>query len=402
MAAAAAPSILRASNRILIASADSSFRKRLIQSSPYIHAMSEEAVGGAHALAKLAHFSCDGVLLDRNLPDLDSAEVADLIRQRYPRIEVEFVDSRSAQSDSPALEKFAEGQPKWETGTAFTNTIPCDTDVSDSHTLSFSSASPDPLPGMIGTSRAMQRAYCMARMVAPRDTTVLIAGETGTGKELFAQAIHELSPRANHPFVVVNCAAIPEALFESELFGYSRGAFTGAVQSRLGRIHVAQGGTLFLDEIGELPMSMQAKLLRFLQNGEVQRLGSSDVYRVDVRVICATNVRLLDHVQAKQFRRDLYYRLAIFPLVIPPLRERAEDIGVLCDHFLERLSAENALPRKFMAAPALSLLQRSPWEGNVRELQHAIERAFILAGNENALGVQHFQAFNETNQLREI
>lgn len=391
MASAAAPSILRSSNRILIASADSSFRKRLIESPLYLQAISEEAVGGAHALARLAHISCDSVLLDRNLPDLDSVEVADLIRQRYPRIEVEFVDSRG----DCAVSRKAEGELAERDTAASMDSILCEAAPSELQNRLFSDASPEPLPGMIGASRAMQRAYRMARMVASRDTTVLITGETGTGKELVAQAIHKLSPRASHPFVVVNCAAIPEALFESELFGYSRGAFTGAVQSRLGRVHVAQGGTLFLDEIGELPMSMQAKLLRFLQNGEVQRLGSSEVYRVDVRVVCATNLRLLDHVQAKHFRQDLYYRLAIFPLVVPPLRERAEDIGILCDHFLERLSAENAIPRKVMTTQALSLLQRSNWEGNVRELQHAIERAFILAGNENALGVQHFQPFNE-------
>src|SRR5207247_4744269 len=164
---------------------------------------------------------------------------------------------------------------------------------------------------MIGRTEPMQRVYQLARLVAPRVTTVLITGPTGTGKELVARALHELSSRAGRPFVVVNCAAIPEALLEAELFGHVRGAFTGAVQSRLGRIHVTQGGILFLDEVGELPLSMQAKLLRFLQNGEVQRLGSSDVYRVDVRVVCATNVGLLEQVQAKQFRQDLYYRLAV-------------------------------------------------------------------------------------------
>lgn len=391
MAAAAATSVLRSASRILIASADSTFRKRLIESPLYVEALSEEAVGGAHALAKLAHFSCDSVLLDRNLPDLDSAEVAELIRQRYPCVEVEFVDSRGelAPVDSGEVKEAPERSVE-KPHLSNRNSAP-----SPSSPLLASALSAQPLPGMLGTSGAMQQVSQMARMVAPRDTTVLITGETGTGKELIAQAIHKLSPRASHPFVVVNCAAIPEALFESELFGYSRGAFTGAVQSRLGRVHVAQGGTLFLDEIGELPMSMQAKLLRFLQNGEVQRLGSSEVYRVDVRVVCATNVSLLDHVQAKQFRRDLYYRLAIFPLVVPPLRERSEDIGVLCEHFLERLSAENEVPRKFVTAPALSLLRRSHWDGNVRELQHAVERAFILAGNETALDVEHFQAFRE-------
>ena len=197
--------------------------------------------------------------------------------------------------------------------------------------------------------------------------------------------------------MVVNCAAIPEALFEAELFGHARGAFTGAVQSRLGRIHAAQGGTLFLDEVGELPLSMQAKLLRFLQNGEVQRLGSSEIYRVDVRVICATNVRLLDRVQRKQFRQDLYYRLAIFPIALPPLRERAEDICLLSQHFLAELASENSVPCKRLTAAALARLQKSRWDGNVRELQHAIERAHILAGNDVDVREEHFRSFEESD-----
>jgi transcriptional regulator with GAF, ATPase, and Fis domain len=261
---------------------------------------------------------------------------------------------------------------------------------------------PGPLPGMIGSSSAMQQVYDLVRMVAHRDTTVLVTGETGTGKELVAGAIHELSRRSRQPFVVVNCAAIPEALLEAELFGHARGAFTGAVQSRLGRIHVAQGGTLFLDEIGELPLSMQAKLLRFLQNGEVQRLGSSDVYRVDVRVVCATNVQLPEMVKARQFRQDLYYRLAIFPIAVPPLRERAEDIGGLSQSFLEKLAEGASLPRKILSGRALAYLQKGVWAGNVRELQHAIERAFILSGNESELGVEHFRALSGNSDLREI
>jgi transcriptional regulator with GAF, ATPase, and Fis domain len=220
---------------------------------------------------------------------------------------------------------------------------------------------------------------------------VLVIRETGTGKELVAGAIHQLSKRSRHPFVIVNCAAIPESLLEAELFGHTRGAFTGAVQSRLGRFHVAQGGTLFLDEIGELPLSMQAKLLRFLQNGEVQRLGSTDVCRVDVCVVCASNVRLPDLVKARRFREDLYYRLAIFPITVPPLRERVEDIGALSERFLDKLSEEGSLPRKYLSERALIYLQKGHWAGNVRELQHAIERAFILSGNESELGVDHFR-----------
>jgi transcriptional regulator with GAF, ATPase, and Fis domain len=258
------------------------------------------------------------------------------------------------------------------------------------------------LPGMIGRSEAIRKTYELAKLVAGRDTTVLVTGETGTGKELVAQAIHELSPRAKQAFVAVNCAAIPEALLEAELFGHVRGAFTGAVQSRLGRIHVAQGGTLFLDEVGELPLSMQAKLLRFLQNGEVQRLGSSDVYRVDVRVICATNVPLLEQVRAKQFRQDLYYRLAVFPIDLPPLRERIGDVALLAEHFLRGFCAEAGVGLKRLTPAALGALEQRKWNGNVRELQHVLERAFILSGNSNEICAQHVQTGNELRDVREV
>jgi transcriptional regulator with GAF, ATPase, and Fis domain len=358
----------------------------------FVAALSEEAAGGAHALAKLAKCPYHSVVLDRHLPDLDSTEVAELIRQRYPEVEIEFVDSRSGELALQSTEPLA--KPVAAAG------LKLGAEQFDSNEITNGGAceeNAEALPGMIGSGCAIRQMYRLARMVAPRDTTVLITGATGTGKELVAEAIHKLSPRAAHPFVVVNCAAIPETLFEAELFGYSRGAFTGAVQSRLGRVHVAQGGTLFLDEIGELPLSMQAKLLRFLQNGEVQRLGSSEVYRVDVRVICATNVALLDCVQEKRFRQDLYYRLATFPIALPPLRERAEDIAELSAHFLAQLAAENNLPRKNVTAAALELLQQLRWDGNIRELQHAIERAFILAGNCRDLRVEHFRPLGESN-----
>jgi transcriptional regulator with GAF, ATPase, and Fis domain len=396
MAATATPGVLRSRTRILVASADAAFRKRIMTDPAYADTLNEEAIGGAHALAKLVQFPCDGVLLDRNLPDLDAQEVAEEIRKQYPRIAVELMDSRTEVMEARASEVDGTGEPR--AGVDLTERI----DEPASWTAEAAAPNTPPLPGMIGASRAMEQVYRLVRMVANRDTAVLVTGETGTGKELVAGAIHELSRRSKNAFVVVNCAAIPEALLEAELFGYARGAFTGAVQSRLGKVHVAQGGTLFLDEVGELPLSMQAKLLRFLQNGEVQRLGSSDVYRVDVRVICATNVRLLELARARQFRLDLYYRLAIFPIAIPPLREHAEDVCPLAEYFLAKLSADARMPAKYLLAPALDYLEKAAWAGNVRELQHAIERAFILAGNDVKLSVEHFRAFSDSSELREI
>jgi transcriptional regulator with GAF, ATPase, and Fis domain len=414
MAATATPSVMRAHSRILVASADPMFRDRVKRNPVYADAMSEEAVGGAHALAKLGQWPCDGVLLDRNLPDLDACEVAEQIRKQFPQIEVELLDPLSLAEGSRAEQESAKVESDAVIVRSAEEVAHAAPDAVDEAEGAGAEAAAwelqteaqerdaarrgiEPLPGMIGSSRAMEQVYRLVQMVANRDTAVLVTGETGTGKELVAGAVHALSKRAKHPFVVVNCAAIPESLLEAELFGHARGAFTGAVQSRLGRIHVAQGGTLFLDEVGELPLSMQAKLLRFLQSGEVQRLGSSDVYRVDVRVVCATNQKLLELTRARQFRLDLYYRLAIFPVVIPPLRERAEDVHPLTEHFLEKLSSEAAMPRKYLSADALAFLEKAEWPGNVRELQHAIERAFILAGNDLELGVEHFQPFNDYN-----
>ena len=247
------------------------------------------------------------------------------------------------------------------------------------------------MPGVVGRSAAVRRVQKLVRLVAARKTSVLLSGETGTGKELVAQAIHHLGPRSGHPFVVVNCSAIPETLFESELFGYQRGAFTGAVESRLGRIHAAHQGTLFLDEVGELPLAMQAKLLRFLQEGEVQRLGSQETLHVDARVIAATNSDLWKLVLRGRFREDLFYRLNVFPVALEPLRERPGDLELLVEHFLEELGAEAGTPRKMLSAGAFRMLLDHAWPGNVRELKHCLERAFILAEESTLLLPEHFR-----------
>jgi transcriptional regulator with GAF, ATPase, and Fis domain len=237
---------------------------------------------------------------------------------------------------------------------------------------------------MIGSSEPMQRTYATIRMVAVRDTTVLITGESGTGKDLAAQEIHLMSPRRKQPFVVVNCAAIPETLLEAELFGYTKGSFTGAVQSRIGRIQAAHGGTLFLDEIGDMPLSLQSKILRFLEQGEVQRLGGNDNFKVDVRVIAATNAEIKKLVAEQRFREDLYYRLAVFPIHLPPLRERISDLEELALAF-----ASKYMPGVSLSREALQILEQHPWHGNVRELRNAIERATILVGSGREIKPEH-------------
>lgn len=232
---------------------------------------------------------------------------------------------------------------------------------------------------MIGVSDAFRTALTQAKAVGPTSSTVLISGETGTGKELMARAIHEISARREKPFVRVNCAALPMGLVESELFGHERGAFTGADQRRPGRFELANGGTLFLDEIGEMPLEAQAKLLRVLEDGQVDRVGSSRPVPVDVRIIAATNADLMGLVNEGRFRADLYYRLHVFPILLPPLRERLEDIPFLVRHFLEAYRVKLKRPDLELSPESLDRLTCYPWPGNVRELQNVIERAVILA-----------------------
>ena len=232
--------------------------------------------------------------------------------------------------------------------------------------------------GLIGSSASFRALLEDVQVVAPTDCTVLIQGETGTGKEVIAQAIHEASPRRQHRFVAVNCAAIPAALLESELFGHERGAFTGAVAQRLGRFQSADRGTLFLDEIGELPIELQPKLLRAIQEREVERLGCSHATRVDVRIVAATNQNLEQMVSERRFRMDLYYRLKVFPLTLPPLRERIGDIPLLVDHFVRSYARRQGKSIEFVSDEVMAAIETYSWPGNIRELQNFIERSVIL------------------------
>lgn len=379
----------------VVASSNAEFRRSILQKLESRSWAAEEALGGAEALARVAAGDCSALLLDSWLPDLDVQELVRIVKAQHPHVEVLVMDS--AKQEPCLIENPSPSQDSRALFHLLQNSIepriPGGTPEADSNPFVVHCPQPkqvEPLPGMIGTSGVMQRTYRMARLVLPRDTTVLLTGETGTGKELVARAIHQLGPRATCPFVVVNCAAIPEALLESELFGYTRGAFTGAIQSRLGRVHAAHGGTLFLDEVGELPLSMQAKLLRFLQEGEVQRLGSPDVFRVDVRVIAASNADLNSALKNGRLREDLYYRLSVFPIELAPLRERPEDILPLLTHFLDSFCQKAGVPAKSVSPQAMRILEAHSWPGNVRELQHVMERAFILSDNEPILLPEHF------------
>lgn len=243
---------------------------------------------------------------------------------------------------------------------------------------------------LVGQSRAMETVVEAIRLIGPRRCTVLITGETGTGKEMVARALHMASPRLHQPMVSINCSALPENLLEAELFGHVKGAFTGAISSRVGRFEQAHRGTLFLDEIGDMPMELQAKLLRVLQDREIQRLGSCENIKVDVRVLAATNVNLAERVRQGKFREDLYYRLNVVPLEVPPLRKRESDVPLLAEHFVRKICQFEDIPLKRVMPEALLRLRACAWPGNVRQLENAVEMAVAMSGEREVLQAGDF------------
>jgi DNA-binding NtrC family response regulator len=418
----------------LVASADRSFRQRLSESLTGLRWQVREAEGGAQAWAEAEAAAPEAVIVDSWLPDLELAEFLKDFRAHFPgvdlvtasgsisdesprgpyRQELLYALRRSQDNDTaiwnaaPALDKPklpleelpTSTWPRQDHAPAGPPAFPPQSAAPAAMHSMHSKPSPlrratdvvnppdlsERLPELIGDAPVMLEVSRRIRLVAPRSTPVLIEGPTGSGKELVAEALHRLSPRCRKPFVAINCAAIPEALLEAELFGHTRGAFTGAVQGRVGRIEAADGGTLFLDEIGEMPLGLQSKLLRFVECGELQRVGDNETVKVDVRIVTATHRPLAQQTQTGVFRADLYYRLAVFLIRTPSLAEHSQDLPLLIDHFLARMGRE--APVKRIDQGALAKLSDHDWPGNVRELEHVLERGAILAGEEAVLSAR--------------
>ncbi len=382
----------------VLASADLSFRQRVKETLTGLHWKVREAAGGAEAMAHLDAAPAEAVILDSWLPDLEVREFIAEFEKLYPSVDLVTVDGVSATTTvrSPRRNEilYALRRGQDDDG-AIWNSAPVidwpeDAPKAEAAKLSGAAhvaASPVAkpsvadaacrLPEFIGNHQAMLEVSRRIRLVAQRSTAVLVQGPTGTGKELVARALHRLSARSSRPFVALNCAAIPEALLEAELFGHTRGAFTGAVQGRVGRIEAAQGGTLFLDEIGEMPLPLQAKLLRFVECGELQRVGENEPVRVDVRIVAATHRSLAALASEGAFRADLYYRLAVFLIRTPALVSHKEDVPLLVQHFMNAMAATS--PAKSITPAAMEKLGAYRWPGSVRELEHVLERAWILA-----------------------
>ncbi len=328
-----------------------------------------EARSGSDALERLLEEGSEVMLLDPKLPDLDTVEFQAIVRSQHPHTQIILMSSSLEKGSAPALSS----PPGGRVTSQFQRTR-------SSFQAESGESAQSGWQNMIGSTPAMQRVFRAARLAARHDTTVLVQGESGTGKDLIARGIHASGNRARQPFVVINCAAIPESLLESELFGYAKGSFTGAAQSRVGRIQAAHGGTLFLDEIGDMPYPLQSKLLRFLEQREIQRIGETETLRVDCRIIAATNADLKHRISTNQFREDLFYRLAIFPIHLPPLRERREDLIPLMQRFLATFS-----PGLRLSEHALDPLLSHLWPGNIRELRNVLERACLFAEGRNEI-----------------
>jgi DNA-binding NtrC family response regulator len=354
-----------------------------------------EVAGGARiAFEKLADKEVDLVLLDVQMPEKDGLTTLAEIKQKWPELPVVMMSGHATlavavQATKLGATDFIEKPLSSEKMLLTVRNALALADLRREHARLAEKARAE--FAMIGSGARMKAIFDKIRKTAPSTGRVLITGENGTGKELVARAIHDHSKRVERPFVKLNCAAIPSELIESELFGHEKGSFTGATQMRRGKFELADGGTLFLDEVGDMNPSAQAKVLRVLQEGELERVGGHETLKVDVRVIAATNKRLPEEIAAGRFREDLYYRLNVVPIEVPPLREHKEDVPALVDHFLTQACAANDRRKKKVGEDAVTLLMQYDWPGNVRELKNSIERLVILTGDAPSVTAEDVQ-----------
>jgi two-component system NtrC family response regulator/two-component system response regulator HydG len=356
-------------------------------------------VAGAHdaraGLALLERMEADVVLTDLRMPGMDGLELLARVKEIRPETMVIVMTAYgTVKTAVKAMKMGAEdylGKPidVEEVELVLQRALEKKRLLEEARILRARVQTKYRFENLVGESPDMLAAFKTIQQVAPSSSSLLILGESGTGKELFAQALHQISPRKNKPFIKVACSALPETLLESELFGHEKGSFTGAAYTRAGRFEMADGGTLFLDEIGDISPTVQIKLLRFLEEREFERVGGNRTFKVDVRIVAATHRDLLKKLAEGTFREDLYYRLNVIEVHIPPLRERAGDIPILATHFLKRYADQNAKDIRGFSDDALALLLRHPWPGNVRELENAVERAVVLA-TEPILGPAYF------------
>ncbi len=343
------------------------------------------AEDGAAAIALLDTHSYDCAIVDLKMPNVDGWGVIEHLKKSHP--DTDFIISTGHANMPEAIKAVQLGAFDFILKPANLTTISTAVNrVVEKHRLRNCTLAMQSLvkstcgtTDIIGDTSSMNRVKNLINKIGPTDSNILILGETGTGKELVARRIHEVSPRANMPFVAVNCGALPEHLVESELFGHKKGAFTGAETARKGLIEIAKGGTLFLDELGELDKHMQVKMLRFLESGELRRVGENETIHIDVRIVCATNRNLQDMVSEGRFREDLFFRVNTFEIRLPPLRERKEDIPALARTLVARHMKRAEIPENILAPETVSLLRAHDWPGNVRELGNAIEHAVILS-----------------------